>query len=60
MVYQNHFFRLYQQNKSSEAKLKFRHASNRRKRVLEAAKFVLANKTKESITYQNLDSQDFW
>ena len=32
------FFRLYQQNKSSESKVKFRQASNYWKRVLEAAK----------------------
>ena len=51
---------LYQQNKSSESKGKFRQASNRCKRVLEAAKFAYANKTKESITSQKLGSRDFW
>ena len=30
------------------------------KRVLEAAKLVYANKTKESITSQKLESRDFW
>ena len=54
------FFHLYQQNKSSESKVKFRQASNRCKRVLEAAKLVYATKTKESITSQKLGSQDFW
>ena len=49
IVHRNHFFRLYQQNKSSESKVKFRQASNRSKRVLEAAKFADASKTKESI-----------
>ena len=34
IVYRNHFFCLYQQNKSFESKLKFRQASNRCKRVL--------------------------
>ena len=48
IVHINHFFRLYQQNKSSESKVKFRQGSNRCKRVLEAAKFAYANKTKES------------
>ena len=52
IVYRNHFFRLYQQNKSSESKVKFRQASNFYKRVLEAAKFAYATKTKESITLQ--------
>ena len=59
IVHRNHFFRLYQQNKSFESKVKFRQASNRCKRVLEAAKLAYANKTKESITSQNLGSQDF-
>ena len=59
-VHRNHFFRLYQQNKSSESKVKFRQASNRCKRVLEAAKLAYATKTKDSITSQKLDSRDFW
>ena len=59
-VHRNHFFRLYQQNKSSESKLKFRQATNRCKRVLEAAKLAYATKTKESITSQKLGSRDFW
>ena len=37
-----------------------RKASNRCKRVLEAAKLAYATKTKESITYQKLGSRDFW
>ena len=45
-VHENHFFRLYQQNKSSESKVKFRQASNRCKRALEAPKFTYANKTR--------------
>ena len=60
MVHRNHFFRLYQKDKSSESKVKFRQASNRCKRVLEAAKLAYANKTKESITSQKLRCRDFW
>ena len=60
IVHRNHFFRLYQQNKSSESKVKSRKASNRCKRVLEAAKLAYATKTKESITSQKLGSRDFW
>ena len=60
LVHRNYFFRLYQQNKSSESKVKFRQASNRCKNVLEAAKLAYANKTKESITSQKLGSRDFW
>ena len=56
----NYFFSLYQQNKSSGSKVKFRQASTRCKRVLEAANFAHATKTKESITSQKLGSQDFW
>ena len=39
-------------------KVKFRQASNHCKRVLEAAKLVYANKTKETITSQKLGSCD--
>ena len=53
-------FHLYQNDKSTESKVKFRQASNHCKRVLEAAKLAYANKTKESITSQKLGSRDFW
>ena len=43
----------------TESKGKFRQASNRCKRVLESAKLAYANKTKDSITSQKLDSWDF-
>ena len=60
IVHRNHFFRLYQREKSSDYKVKFRQASNRCKRVLEAAKLAYANKTKESITSQKCGSRNFW
>ena len=60
IVHRSHFFRLYQQKKSSESKVKFRQASNCCERILEAAKLAYASKTKESITSQKLGSQDFW
>ena len=60
IVHRNHFFRWHQRNKSSESKVKFRQAINRCKNVLEAAKLAYATKTKGSITYQKLDSRDFW
>ena len=56
IVHRNHFFRLYQREKSSDSKVKFRQASNHCKRVLEAVKLTYAHKTKESITYKKLDS----
>ena len=49
IVHRNCFFRSYQQNKSSDSKVKFRQASNCCKKVSEAAKLAYATKTKESI-----------
>ena len=60
IVHRNHSFRLYQREKSSDSKVKFRQASNRCKRILKAAKLAYANKTKESITSQKLGFRDFW
>ena len=60
IVHRNHFFCLYQKDKSSKSKVKFRQASNCCKKVFEAAKLAYANKTKESITSQKLGSRDFW
>ena len=60
IVHRNHFFHLYQKDKSSQSKAKFRQARNHSKRVLEAAKLSYANKTKECITSQKLGSCDFW
>ena len=44
VVHRSHFFRLYQQYKLFESKLKFGQASNHWKRVLEAAKLAYGNK----------------
>ena len=60
IVHINQFFRLYQKDKSSDSKVKFRQTRDRCKRVLEAAKLAYASKTKESITSQKLGSHDFW
>ena len=60
IAHRNHFFPLYQREKSSESKVKLRQASNRCKSVFEAAKVAYANKTKDSITSQKLDPRDFW
>ena len=51
---------MYGKNKPSESKTKLREAGNCYKRVLGAAKFEYAKKTKESITSQKLGCQDFW
>ena len=50
----NYFFRLYQKNKSSGSKVKFRQASNHYKRVLEAVKLAYATKAKSSLLPRNL------
>ena len=59
-VHRDHFFHFYQKDKSSESTVKFTQASNHCKKVLEAVRLAYANKTKESITFQKLGSQDFW
>ena len=51
---------MYQREKSSDSKVKFRQASNPCKRVLEGAKLAYANQAKESITSQKLGSCDVW
>ena len=58
-IVHRHSFRLYQREKSSDSKVKFRQASNCCKRFLEAAKLAYATKRKEPITSQKLESQDF-
>ena len=55
----NHIFRLYQKEKTSDYKVKFRQARNHCKRVLEASKLAYANKTKESTTSQKLALMTF-
>ena len=59
IVHRNRFFRLYQKDKSSESKVKFRQASNRCKRVLEAAKLAYANKKKSPSLPRNLALANF-
>ena len=59
-IVHSHFFHLYQKDKSFDSKVKFKQASNRCKRVLQAAKLAYTNQTKESITSQKLGSCDFW
>ena len=51
---------MYQREKSSDSKVRFRQARNLCKRVLKAAKLAYANKTKESIISQKRGSRDFW
>ena len=46
IVLRNHYFHLYQKDKSFDSKVKFRQASNRCKRFLKAAKLAYANKTR--------------
>ena len=59
IVHKNHFFHLYQQNKSSESKVKFRQASNHCKRVVKAAKLAYATKKKSLSLPRNLALRTF-
>ena len=59
IIHRNRFYCSYQQHKYFKSKGKFRQASNCYKTVLEAVKLSYANKTKDSITFQKLGSQDF-
>ena len=54
IVHRNHFFCLYQREKSSDSKVKFRQASNRCKRVLEASKLAMLIKQKSPLLPRNL------
>ena len=56
IVHRNHSFPVYQKDKSCDSKVKFRQASNRCKRFLEAAKPAYANKAKKSIFSQKIGS----
>ena len=58
IAHRNHFLCVYQQNKSSESKVKFWQASNSSKSIIEVAKLTYANKTKESVTSPKLGFQD--
>ena len=53
IFHRNLFFRVYQKNKSSDSKVKFRQASNRCKRVLETAKLAYFKKTKSPLLPRN-------
>ena len=57
--YRNYIFRLYQQNKSSKSKVKFRQARNLCKRVLESSNSAHANKTKSPSLPRNLALGNF-
>ena len=59
IIPRNQFFGLYQQNKSSESKVKFRQASNHCKMVLEAAKLPYATKPKCPLLPRNLALKNF-
>ena len=58
IAHRNHLFRLYQQNKSSESKVKFKKASNHDKKLLEAAKLAYADKIKE--LPQTMEINEAW
>ena len=59
IVPRNHFFRLYQQSKSSKSKVNFRQASNCYKSVFETAKLAYASKQKSPSLPRNLALRTF-
>ena len=59
IVHRNHFFHLYQQNKSSESKVKFRQASNCCKRLLKLPNLHMLLKQKSSSLPRNLSLATF-
>ena len=59
IVHRNHVFCLYEKDKCSDSKVKFRQASNCCQRVPEPAKLAYADKTKDCITSQKPGSHDF-
>ena len=59
IVHENPFFCLYQQEKSSESKLKFRQAGDYCKRVVEASKLTLLLKQKSPTLSRNLALETF-
>ena len=54
IAHRNHFFRLYQKDKSSASKVKFRQAINHCKRVLEAANLYMLIRQKSPLLPRNL------
>ena len=54
IIHRNHFFCLYQREKSSDSKVNFRKASNCCKRVFKAAKLANTNKKKSPLLPRNL------
>ena len=54
------FFCLYQHNKSSVSKVKFRRATNRCERIPQDAKVGYANKIKTFMTSQKPGSREIW
>ena len=59
IVHRNHFFRLYQQNKPSESKVKFRQARNRCKRVPEVPNLHILIIQKSPSLLKNLALETF-
>ena len=60
IAHRNHFFYLYQRDKSAGSRALFRQASNRCKRVVESATNCYVEKKKESIVSKKVGSCDFW
>ena len=60
IAHRNHYFHIYQKEKTDEAKSSFRTASNNCRRVIERAKSQYAENTQKSIATQRIGTRDFW
>ena len=60
LAHRNHFFHIYQREKSMESKQDFKAARNKCKRVIETAKSEYIQRTHDRLGSQKLGSRDFW
>ena len=60
IAHRNHFYKVFQREKSADSKCRFRHAANECKRVIDSAKTQYVQQTQERIAAQKIGSRDFW
>ena len=60
IAHRNHFYKVFQREKSVVSKRQFRQAANECKRVIDSAKTQYVQQTQERIAAQKIGSRDFW
>ena len=60
IAHRNHFYKVFQREKSADSKRRFRHAANECKRAIDSAKTQYVQRTQERIAAQKIGSRDFW